>query len=413
MDPSKCTAIAPGNCPDVWQGYWQTRGVVDMNALTIQSPNWCNYRGSGVKECCDSGWWKSDPDSCYMTNGNVFELDCHARVIDKLDSKPACTNPGSTAFGSSPLSVLEEETMTKVVILDYNIKNSEITLLDSRIVYNEPPNHFTEYGAFQVSALSSQNEVLRSIVLEDPREFRLANVENFEQGMMMGDDINFTVILPFVDLMKAVEVRDFETTALVHTADLSEVVLDFCQGVGYNDPQCVISDLDDDGVTDQEDNCPLTANPDQTDSDEDGVGDACEEVSSIGFDTEGGSYPSIAGTHNGTIIPNTDMTVSKLYTYPSPGTGGHTEYVKIWNGTETLVETEWNGYQGDWQNITFDGPVVLEANETYYYTIATGSYPQIIHSPESDAPGGTINCTEFIDLNGRRYTDWIPAIRLD
>jgi parallel beta-helix repeat protein len=131
-----------------------------------------------------------------------------------------------------------------------------------------------------------------------------------------------------------------------------------------------------------------------------------------GFDTGPGIYPSIAGTHNGTITPNQTMLVRRLYTYPCNGTGGHAEYVKIWQGMEALVEAEWTGYSGDWQNITFDAPIVLEANETYYYTITTCSYPQIIHEPSWNATGGKITCTEFVDINGKRHEGWIPAIKL-
>ena len=40
-------------------------------------------------------------------------------------------------------------------------------------------------------------------------------------------------------------------------------------------------------------------------------------------------YPSIFGTHNGTITPNQTIEISKLYTYLCTGTGGHTEYAKI------------------------------------------------------------------------------------
>jgi hypothetical protein len=132
------------------------------------------------------------------------------------------------------------------------------------------------------------------------------------------------------------------------------------------------------------------------------------------FDTRSSAnpYPSIAGRHNGTIRPNETITVRKLYTYPSIGTGGHTEYVKIWNTTGWNVTATWNGYTGDWHNLTFNTSFVLYANKTYDYTIVTGSYPQIIHAEEFNATGGTITCTSFEDANRNVHTNWIPAIRL-
>ena len=157
------------------------------------------------------------------------------------------------------------------------------------------------------------------------------------------------------------------------------------------------------------------------------------------FDTEAPAnpYPSIFGTHNGTIEPNQTITVSKLYTYPCTGTGGHTEYVKIWNETWS-IETTWAGYSGghhtviikqlfegfwfethisiydeDWHNITLSN-FTLKSEEVYNYTIRTGSYPQIYHTDELDVASGTgtITCDKFIDANGRVYYDWIPAIKL-
>jgi len=131
------------------------------------------------------------------------------------------------------------------------------------------------------------------------------------------------------------------------------------------------------------------------------------------FDTRApeNPYPSIAGTHYGTITPNRTITVNKLYTYPCPGTGGHTEYARIWNKTWNATAT-WNGYVDDWHNISFNNPVVLLSNETYNYTIRTGSYPQIHHNKTLTVPDGEITCTKFIDANGRVYYDWIPAIKL-
>ena len=125
-------------------------------------------------------------------------------------------------------------------------------------------------------------------------------------------------------------------------------------------------------------------------------------------------YPSIMGTHNGTIRPNQTITVSKLYTYPCAGTGGHTEFAMIWN--ETIGDcaiAEWNGYVGDYHIISFNKTLTLEEGVIYNYTLRTGSYPQIHHTDNRSTSAGFITSTEFIDANGKRYKDWIPAIRLE
>ncbi len=125
-------------------------------------------------------------------------------------------------------------------------------------------------------------------------------------------------------------------------------------------------------------------------------------------------YPSISGTFNGTITPSCNITATKLYTYPCEGTGGHTEYAMIWN--ETMGEcavAEWNGYIGDYHNISFNKTLTLKEGVIYNYTIRTGSYPQIWHIPALQTESGWINCTSFVDANGKVYYDWIPAIRLE
>ena len=129
------------------------------------------------------------------------------------------------------------------------------------------------------------------------------------------------------------------------------------------------------------------------------------------FDTGEGTYPSIMGIHNGTITPSHDVMVNRMYTYPCAGTGGHTEYVWIY-GNGINESASWNSYSSDWHYIRFDNPFVLEEGKKYNYTIITGSYPQIIHETPFNATGGTINCTEFIDANGKVYHNWIPAIKL-
>jgi len=130
------------------------------------------------------------------------------------------------------------------------------------------------------------------------------------------------------------------------------------------------------------------------------------------FDTGKGTYPSISGIHNGTITPSYNISVSKLYTYSCEGTGGHTKSIELYDNDTLIANGTWNGYVGDWHNITITPSVTLLKDYEYRYVITTGSYPQIIHETPFNATGGTITCTNFTDANGRIYYDWIPAIKL-
>ena len=130
-------------------------------------------------------------------------------------------------------------------------------------------------------------------------------------------------------------------------------------------------------------------------------------------DTGEGTYPSIFGTHNGTITPNKDISMNRIYTYLCTGTGGHTEYAKMWNETEgECAVANWKGYIGDWHNISFNRTLTLKNGVIYNYTIRTGSYPQVHHTNALPTANGWINCSSFIDANGKRYDNWIPAIKL-
>ena len=136
--------------------------------------------------------------------------------------------------------------------------------------------------------------------------------------------------------------------------------------------------------------------------------------SSVIFDTGApeNPYPSIFGVHYGNITPSHDVYVTSLFTRACEGTGGHTEYVKIWNDTWNGVEGRWEGYAGDWHNISFDETFMLSEGETYYYLIKTGSYPQIHHKSVLESSDGIITCTDFTDANGVVHYDWIPAIKI-
>ena len=124
-------------------------------------------------------------------------------------------------------------------------------------------------------------------------------------------------------------------------------------------------------------------------------------------------YPSVSGIHKGAIKLNRTIEVQRLHTYPCAGTGGHTVSIRIY-GKEINKSATWNGYDVDGHSITFDSLFTLEGRETYNYVIITGSYPQIHHTSSLLTDNGWINCTEFIDANGKkRNNNWIPAITLE
>ena len=52
---------------------------------------------------------------------------------------------------------------------------------------------------------------------------------------------------------------------------------DCCEGEYPGGGLCDPPDADNDGIPDDRDNCPDTANPDQGDADGDGIGDACDD----------------------------------------------------------------------------------------------------------------------------------------
>ena len=63
-------------------------------------------------------------------------------------------------------------------------------------------------------------------------------------------------------------------------------------------------DRDGDGVPNGTDNCPLVANPDQTDSDGDGTGDACESNPLPGSDDDGDGVPNDTDNCKGIVNPD-------------------------------------------------------------------------------------------------------------
>jgi hypothetical protein len=312
---ARCLALAenPGDCfnfcPEEdcdWPSNESCRDYADLHGLDPDacvgtcSPNWCNWRDEGVRECCvdgGDGWWKADDDACTMKAGLAFDPDCERNVRDVMDALPACAP--AAAFAQSIAPVAESgQVMTKSIIMDYHmVRDGMLTLLDARIVYNHPPHHFRRYGAFIARQVSTAGDTLSEVVLGHPLEYRLADVVDYEPGMRMGDERDFFVVLPFPDNVKTVAFLDAETHEVLLESDLTAVIQGFCAGVNYEDPQCRSYDSDGDGVADMDDLCPDT--PLGMDVDASG----CPVVPGIGIDIKPGGYPNCMNINGKGVIP--------------------------------------------------------------------------------------------------------------
>lgn len=84
-------------------------------------------------------------------------------------------------------------------------------------------------------------------------------------------------------------------------------------------------------------------------------------------------------------------------------TCGNVQVKAVADANNAVSESaSWNGYGEGWDTLTFESSFTLEAGKTYNYVIKTGSYPQIHHTHALQTENGWLNCTKFVDANGKR-----------
>jgi probable HAF family extracellular repeat protein len=127
-------------------------------------------------------------------------------------------------------------------------------------------------------------------------------------------------------------------------------------------------DSDGDGVADAEDNCPEVANTDQVDGDSDGVGDACDPPKVVST-----SQATIATTANVTATFSEAMDAVTTDGDPSTITGTTFKLVKLnADGTTTRV-TAAVSYVATTKKAKLDPASNLRAGRTYKATVTSGA----------------------------------------
>ncbi len=210
-----------------------------------------------------SGHWKSDPDADIMTcmgctipltSWDFFGPDDRRQVdwlFNQYYDPPADPAP-------------------KAIVVDLHRSGDVVTVTDVRVVRGDAPKRPLEFGAYRITLSSSTGAPLAEVHIPDP-----GLLWAMAGGSRWLDEVDFDVVLPFVENPREITVVDKPAGTEVLKIDVRPAVRSFL-AEHPGDPQQPTYDADGDGVPDAADNCRDISNPGQADTDGDGRGDACD-----------------------------------------------------------------------------------------------------------------------------------------
>ena len=103
--------------------------------------------------------------------------------------------------------------------------------------------------------------------------------------------------------------------ALLARGSIGGAFLDYARRINFTDIDCYLSDADNDSIPDAFDNCPLVSNPDQSDADGDGVGDACGQPTPVVLPTSPSASFGLISSYPNPFNPSVQI----QYSVPAAG----------------------------------------------------------------------------------------------
>jgi len=262
------------NCPSP-TNVWKSQNACQTDATaagwingTCEQIMWDDPNTVGTD--CSKNFWRYDDDATCLMGDGWTNFD------------EACTDRINWVFNNWKSS------NTKGVLIYLHFSGNNITYVSSEVLAGHPDLGM-QHESFTGEAQSSTGEVLERFGIWDPR-ISVGDEETFDEfgnRRIIGfanyqDDMDFPIIIPFYDNLKTFTIRDAMTNEPLATVDLTVTLSAYCAGTHYESAECqTVLDLDNDGISGNDDNCPGVANNDQTDTDGDGKGDACDNCPAI------------------------------------------------------------------------------------------------------------------------------------
>ncbi len=188
---------------------------------------------------CQDGWWKAQPPSTMMSccpsevNPSYPEAICSwgldgqpivESVLDRFTSAEAVT-------GSYAAQALSSEGKVIHFSLHYNGEN--IVAYETTVLYGEAPNRYLEWDGLRVVLRNSQGDNIYDFTTRDPRY----RDYDFPPSGELLDEADFTLVIPFLDDAKTLDIYDAISEDLLISIDLSNAIEAFCSE-NPTDSQC-------------------------------------------------------------------------------------------------------------------------------------------------------------------------------
>lgn len=254
-----------GYTPGLWT-YYQFVKISQGEVPVLTCPDDITVNSNN----CVDRWIDAEPlhvygDAC----GGNFTI---------TNNSPYATSNGANISGKYPIGW---HTVKYTVL--YGCGSKKTCYQKIKVTDKKPPTPYC-YGSLAVSLMGVDSDY--DGVFDDGMvEIWAKDLDRGSTASCSGGSLKFSFSSDITDKFKTftcADVGENQVQMWVTDYDGNQsycVVTIDVQNNGANIPNCepAPNDHDEDGVADEDDNCPYLPNPNQEDEDEDGIGDACEE----------------------------------------------------------------------------------------------------------------------------------------